>query len=119
MNLSECAEKVGFSQPTLTRWIQKGLVRPPDYRGRRRVEVNVTPKIFQEFCVIAQLRRAGLNFQVLQQVGRYLRSLDQHPFSRGKFVMVVNGALVKMCAQEEAIELLKRPGQLVIQLEEP
>lgn len=119
MTLSEAAERIGVPQPTLTRWVKSGLVRPPDYVGRQRVPVNVTPKCLREFSMLAQLREAGVSFQALRRAAKYLRGLGQNPFSSGRFAVLKGGELVKLCDEGAAVELIKQPGQMVLLLEGP
>ncbi len=119
MTLIEAAACIGVPQSTLTRWIQQGMVCPPGYVGRQRVEVDVTPKVLRELSVIAQLRRAGVSFQALRKVAKRLRAMKQNPFSSGRFVVLKGGELVKLCEAGEAVELIKHPGQIVVLLEEP
>jgi len=118
--LSEAASLAGVPQPTATRWIRAGVVRPEKYVGRQGVKVSLGEKELEELRTVAALRRAGLTFQALRRAAVELRRLGFNPFSGGLAGFAVVGGthgkpeLVRIIGPEEAVNVTGTPGQMVL-----
>lgn len=118
MNLKEAARIAGVPQPTASRWIRAGLIRPEGYVCRQRVPVQMGQKELAELCNLARIRNL-LSLQEMKKAARFLREeLGHNPFSTGRF-MVLDGPpgkreLVKVCSTGEAIALMKDRGQMLL-----
>lgn len=118
MNLSEAAQQLGVPGNTLSQWLKRGLVSPPGWCCRQRVPVPLGAKELRELSIIAHLRRAGVSLQAIKRAADLLRRLGTNPFSRGSFLVVDRGEVLRMVGEQEAIALLRQPGQLVLALPE-
>ena len=121
---AQAAEVVACPYRTLMYWVEEGLLNPEGACRGRRYPTTWHPKDMREASMLAALRRAGFSLQKLKEAVAYLRSLGQNPMSTGKFIVIrLEGGppseLIKLCETGEAIELLQRPGQLVMPLWTP
>lgn len=114
LTLSEAAVKLGLLQPSLTQWLQAGLVDVPGWRRQHGARVPITPKVFRELGIVRDLRRAGVSFQAVRKAARMLRRLGSNPFSTGQFLVVSRGEIVRIADTGEAISLLREPGQRLL-----
>ena len=118
--LSKAAQLAGVPQPTATRWIQAGVIRPEGYVGRQGAKVRLGEKEVEELRTLAALRRAGLTFQALRKAAEELRRLGFNPFSGGLagFAVVAGPRgrqdLVKIIDPSEATNVSGVPGQTVL-----
>jgi len=115
--LSEVSELIDVPYRTCASWVK--LVRP-GYKGRQRVQVEISEKELREFRILAKLRYQ-LSMQSLRKAMAYLRALGQNPLSRGTFAVIETKGprkrrLVKISQDEsEAYELIgKERGQLFL-----
>jgi len=111
----QVAERAGVPYRTLMRWVEQGLIRPAIYAGRGQ-KTLFSKKDFREIAILARLR-GFFSMQQLRKALKALRKLGHNPLSSGDFAVVrdVRGEriLVKICDEDEVIELLrKEPGQL-------
>ena len=111
----QVAERAGVPYRTLMRWVEQGLIRPAIYGGRGQ-KTLFSKKDFREVAILARLR-GFFSLQQLRQALDDLRAMGHNPLSSGDFAVVrdVRGerTLVKICGEEEVIELLREePGQL-------
>lgn len=120
MGLRQASELAGLPYRTAAYWVEQGLIHLPGYQpwawkqGRR---IPWTDSATIELVNLARLR-GMLSLQALRRAGEFLRVvLRQNPFSSGEFMVVGdrNGQreLVKLCEGEEAIALLREPGQRI------
>lgn len=121
MNLSESARAVGLSQPTLSRWLKSGLIRPVKRRkGCQGSPVEFSDRNLRELRVMVGLREE-LPLQSVREAVSFLRRLGHNPTSSGRFFALAGSAkknrrLIKVVEGiNEVIELLsERQGQTLL-----
>ncbi len=119
--LKDAAAVIGIPYRTAAYWVETGVIRPKGYVGKSGAEIPFTVKDVRELAILAQLREV-LPLQALRKALKYLRGLGHNPLSTGRFA-VLSGPrgkrrLVKICDDGTALELLTRPGQLILPLED-
>jgi len=118
------AELLRVPYSTLMRWVGVGLLAPEGARGGRRRATTWRVKDVREASILVALRRAGFSLQRLRAAMAYLRSIGHNPMSTGEFLVVRGGDgepadLIKVCSSGEAIDLIRRRGQMVLPLWTP
>jgi DNA-binding transcriptional MerR regulator len=99
LTLPQLAETVGVEYRTLHSWLRRGLLTP----SLQKSSGTGVPNLFDQTDavkakVIAELRQAGLSFEMLDQASA---SLDDHPTALIDGAMVlVNGCVTVADAQE-------------------
>jgi len=126
MTSAEVAKQIGVPYRTLLGWVERAVLVPPDYVGKKWASVQWPDSLVREAGVIASLRKAGLSFQRIREAIGYLRSKGFNPFSSGRFVIVnvrhgrAEGLLRIAEDSAQAVELLgEGQGQLAFRLWEP
>ena len=118
--LSRAAELAGVPQPTASRWVKAGIIRPEGYVGRRGVPVLFGEKELLELRTISALRGAGLSFQALRRAADQLRKWGRNPFSVGPSgFAVISGPrgrkeLVEILDPDNVTQVTGEPGQLLL-----
>lgn len=118
---TDVAAMVDVPYSTLMRWLSQGLLNPTNARQGQSIQTYWGAKDVREASVLANLRRAGFSLQRLRRAMEYLRSVGHNPFSSGQFIAITKADgepadIVKVVNEQEAIELLRHPGQLVMRL---
>jgi DNA-binding transcriptional MerR regulator len=117
--LSGAAELVGVPQPTATRWVKAGLIRPEGYVGRQGVPVRFDEKELRELQMLSSLRGAGMSFQALRRAAERLRVWGDNPLNThlAAFAVIVGPSrcreLTQIVTPTEATLVTGKPGQLV------
>lgn len=112
MDLKEAIKQVNLPYTTAARWCREGLVNA-EGGGKQRVEWEIGPKEIGELKTLAHLRKA-MSHQELCQAAETLRGMGCNPYSSGKFAVIGDGELIKITDEDDAISLLKKPGQQVL-----
>jgi hypothetical protein len=113
MNLKSMLEEhpiQGLTYRTAARWIEQGLV-VADGGGVQRNEFEIGPKQLHELRTLTALRQV-LSLQALKKAAQTLRAMGYNPFSTGHFAVVEGGELVRLVSEEEAVALIRQPGQV-------
>jgi len=114
MTLSEAALRLGVYQPTLSRWIIAGLVRPDGWMRKQGKPIEITERELRMFAVVRDLRNAGVDMDVIRGATDVLSELDASSFGRGQFIVVGNdGSAIRIVGMEDAVASLSG-GQLMI-----
>ena len=100
----------GLPYPTAARWVQQGLV-VAEGGGLQGHEFNIGEKQLRELRTLAALRQV-LSLQALKKAAATLRAMGYNPFSSGQFAVVDGGELVRLVNEEEAVALIRQPGQV-------
>ena len=117
----EVAKKISCPYATLMSWVSHEMLNPQNARAGRRIETVWRAKDVREASVLNNLRRSGFSLQEIKKALAYLRGLGHNPMSTGEFIVVRNGRgepkdIVKFCDTNEAMNLVKDRGQLVLPL---
>lgn len=118
MDMQTAARRAGVPYPTVARWVQQGLITPPDYEGRPGGRVFFGEKELRELTLLVKLRGL-LSLQALRKATAYLRKLGYNPLSTGYFAVLAGPPnkrrLIKIDDHGGAIELLgKHRGQMLL-----
>jgi len=113
-NLVEAAAMLGVKQQVLTQWLQAGIVEVAGWRRRHGAAVPLEAKHLRELATVRDLRHAGVSLQAVRRAARFLRTLGLNPFSKGQFLVVAKGEVVRIADTGEAISLLREPGQRLL-----
>lgn len=121
MDLKTALEKnpvPGLTYRTAARWVSQGLV-VAEGGGLQGHELDIGPKQLHELRTLAALRQV-LSLQALKKAASVLRAMGYNPFSTGHFAVVEGGELVRLVNEEEAVALIRQPGQVcaVVRLSE-
>ena len=100
----------GLTYPTAARWVQQGLV-VAEGGGSQGVGFDIGPKQLHELQTLVALRQV-LSLQALKKAAVTLRAMGFNPFSTGHFAVVEGGELVRLVSEEEAVALIRQPGQI-------
>ena len=100
----------GLPYPTAARWVQQGLV-VADGGGPQRIEWDIGEKQLHELQTLVALRQV-LSLQALRKAAKTLRAMGHNPFSTGQFAVVEGGELVRLVDEDEAVALIRQPGQI-------
>ena len=118
--LSEAAKLAGVPQPTASRWVAAGIIRPEGYVGRRGVAVRLGEKELRELQMLSALRGAGLSFQALRRAAEQLRPRDRNSFGAGPTAFAVIAGprgekeLVDIVEPDKVTTVTGTPGQLLL-----
>jgi len=110
------ARETGIPYRTLMDWVGKGLIEPLLQRQGGRKRFLFTEENVREALIIKQLREY-ISLQKIRMALADLREMGQNPLAGGDFFVVRNvrgeRTIIKVCDEEEAIELLKEnPKQI-------
>jgi len=100
----------GLTYRTAARWIAQGLV-VAEGGGSQGVGFDIGPKQLHELQTLTALRQV-LSLQALRKAAKTLRAMGFNPFSTGRFAVVEGGELVRLVSEEEAVALIRQPGQV-------
>lgn len=107
--LPQLSKALDVQYRTLHSWVERGLLRP----GIQKSSGTGTRNLFNQqdavmACILAELREAGVNFDLLEQAAERLRgtkkALHQEAF------MLVNGDVKIVFDRQEAAAALERGG---------
>lgn len=115
--LEECPIP-GLTYRTAARWIAQGLV-VAEGGGLQGNELSIGEKQLHELRTLTALRQV-LSLQALKKAAATLRAMGFNPFSSGQFAVVEGGELVRLVDEDEAVALIRQPGQIcaVVRLSE-
>jgi hypothetical protein len=82
-----------------------------DGGGVQRNEFEIGPKQLRELRTLVALRQV-LSLQALKKAAVTLRAMGFNPFSTGQFAVVEGGELVRLVDEDEAVALIRQPGQI-------
>lgn len=110
------SRKTGIPYRTLMDWVGKGLIEPLVQRRGGRKRLLFSKENIREALIIKQLREY-ISLQKIRMALADLREMGQNPLSGGAFFVVRNlrgeRTIIKVCGEDEAIELLKEdPKQI-------
>ncbi len=116
LTLPQLAGLVGIEYRTLHNWLRRGLVRPSLQASRGTGSPNLfTQEDAVKVKVIADLRQAGLSFELLLKTSA---QLDSHASALNAGAMVlVNGAVVVADAKTAAATIARESLTLVYNTE--
>ncbi len=100
----------GLTYRTAARWIAQGLV-VAEGGGLQGNELSIGEKQLHELRTLTALRQV-LSLQALKKAAATLRAMGFNPFSTGQFAVVEGGELVRVVSENEAIALIRQPGQI-------
>src|SRR5947208_16528153 len=107
--LPELSEALGAPYRTLHSWVERDLVRPSIHRASGTGRAN----LFDErdaltVCILADLREAGLNFQLIRQAAE--RIYERRHTLHEPVYLLVNGNVEIMTDAESAASALDKGG---------
>jgi DNA-binding transcriptional MerR regulator len=107
--LPQLSKLLNVQYRTLHSWVERGLLRP----SVRQSHGTGTPNVFDDrdavtACILADLRSAGVNFELLRQAAERLRENDDVLHRRA--FMLVNGDVKIVFDEQEAAAALQRGG---------
>jgi DNA-binding transcriptional MerR regulator len=110
---TKAAKIVGITYRQLDYWARTDLVRPSladaDGSGSRRA---YSYRDLLELRMIKTLLDAGIRLESVREVFAYLRSHVSTDITSAH--IVINGSTVMLCDGDELIDVLRRPGQGVL-----
>lgn len=107
--LPQLSKLLDINYRTLHSWVERGLLRP----GVQQSSGTGTRNLFSEqdaltACILADLRQAGVNFELLEQAAERLRQNDDA--LREEAFLLVNGDVTIVFDEQEAVAALRRGG---------
>ena len=123
MTTLEVSQLIGIPRRTLADWVKFGIIIPEGAGGGRRKTATWEDRHIDEIKLIMRLRDDfGYSMQKIRKVADWLRARGNNPFSRGRFVAIPvigreGGDLIRICDEQEALSLLRTPGQLVFSID--
>lgn len=113
----ELARLTGISVPTVSAWIQAGLIIPHEYgRGRGGHSIGLSGLI--ELLTIVELRSAGFSLQSIRKAVENLRLISGEHSPLGHLTLVVVGKDIVWRDRDELanmpVSALYQPGQRVM-----
>jgi DNA-binding transcriptional MerR regulator len=107
--LPQLSKLLDVQYRTLHSWVERGLIQP----SVQQSSGTGTRNLFDErdaltACVLAELRAAGVNFDLLQQASERLRNSEDAV--RRQAFMLFNGDVKIVFDEQEAAATLKRGG---------
>jgi DNA-binding transcriptional MerR regulator len=105
LTLPQIARVVGVEYRTLHSWVGRGLVEPSLQRSRGTGVPNLFSRADAvKVKVIAELRHAGLSFELLQRASA---GLGAHPAALTHGAMVLVNGTVKVVDPQRALEAIE------------
>ena len=118
--MTQAATLAGVPQPTVSRWVKAGVIRPAGYIRRRGAPAAFGEKELRELRTLSALRGAGLSSQALRRAADKLRSWGHNPYSAGLTAFAVIAGkkgtkeLVEIIKPDKAMTVTGTPGQLLL-----
>lgn len=112
LTLPQLAETVGVEYRTLHSWLKRGLVEPSLQRSRGTGVPNLFDRTDAVRAkVIAELRQAGLSFDLLRQAAAMLAD---HPSALEDGAMVLVNGSVTVADADEAVATIRREALTLV-----